>query len=245
MTTLQAPATSESRTERSRNFTIHHGFLLSLALHASLAIPVLLHRLHMDDDEQSPLVFEMDGLVSDEQADEKLQKDTAGPAQQNASQTSQAKKSELTERLERTDDGSRQAKSSEVAPPAPAPAKSNPGAQNVQGAEEQQIARTISRRPESDDELIRAYVRLLSKRVHSRLIYPEEGRQAGLRGVAKVSFGILSTGQIRPDTLKIVASSGQSRLDASALQTIRSSAPFGPPPREINVAIDVVFGPSR
>jgi protein TonB len=42
--------------------------------------------------------------------------------------------------------------------------------------------------------------------------------------------------------LKIVESSGQPKLDASALKTIRASAPFAPPPKEMTVAIAVAFG---
>jgi protein TonB len=60
-----------------------------------------------------------------------------------------------------------------------------------------------------------------------------------------VSFTILASGQIRPETLKIVTSSGQPRLDGGALKTIRASVPFDPPPKEITIAIAVDFGRKR
>jgi hypothetical protein len=49
----------------------------------------------------------------------------------------------------------------------------------------------------------------------------------------------------RPESLKIVAGSGQAKLDESALKTIRASVPFDPPPREMTVAIAVAFGQKR
>jgi protein TonB len=63
-----------------------------------------------------------------------------------------------------------------------------------------------------------------------------------MQGAATVSFTLLANGQIRPDSLKIVESSSQPKLDASALETVRSSVPFESPPKEMTVAIAVVFG---
>jgi protein TonB len=81
--------------------------------------------------------------------------------------------------------------------------------------------------------------------VQAHLVYPDDGRRAGLQGTATVSFAVLRNGQIRPETLKIVTSSGQPRLDASALKTIRASIPFDPAPKEMTVAIAVDFGRKR
>jgi TonB family protein len=39
--------------------------------------------------------------------------------------------------------------------------------------------------------------------------------------------------------LKVVKSSGQALLDAEALSTIRASAPFPPPPREMEMTIGI------
>jgi periplasmic protein TonB len=85
----------------------------------------------------------------------------------------------------------------------------------------------------------------LSKKVQDHLVYPDDGRQAQLQGTATVSFAILRSGQIRPETLKIVTSSGQPRLDTSALKTIRASIPFDPAPKEMTVVIAVDFGRKR
>ncbi len=124
----------------------------------------------------------------------------------------------------------------------PAEAKSgNPGANNVTGAEEQQVAQTIKADPEEADEL-RDYVRSLTKQVRTHVIVSDEARQAGLKGSAYVSFTILPSGQIRPESLKVTVSSGQPQLDASALKTIRASLPFAPPPYEITIGVPVDFG---
>ncbi len=119
-----------------------------------------------------------------------------------------------------------------------------PGAANVKGDDEARKAQAIKLSEEEADRL-RKYVKGLTKRVQSNLRYPDEGRRAGMQGAATVSFTLLANGQIRPDSLKIVESSSQPKLDASALETVRSSVPFESPPKEMTVAIDVVFGRKR
>jgi periplasmic protein TonB len=81
--------------------------------------------------------------------------------------------------------------------------------------------------------------------VQSRLVYPETGRWAGLRGSAAVSSTILPDSALSPESLRIVSSSGEAKLDESALQTIRAAAPFEPPKREITLKITVIYGPQR
>lgn len=139
-----------------------------------------------------------------------------------------------------------QPKEAQSPPPQPKAAATEinstaPGSANVKGDEEVEKAQTIKLSEEEIDRL-KKYVKGLTKRVQSNLRYPDEGRRAGLQGAATVSFTILSNGQIWPESLKIVESSGQQKLDASALQTVRSSAPFEPPPKQMTVAIAVVFG---
>ena len=140
--------------------------------------------------------------------------------------------------------------------PAPQPTEQKPqpaadaksagtGANTIAGAEQRQIARTIQSDPQTEIEQLREYVKLLSKKVQAHLVYPDDGRKAALQGTATVSFTILRSGQIRPETLKIVTSSGQPRLDASALETIRASIPFDPAPKEMTIAIAVAFGRKR
>ncbi len=89
---------------------------------------------------------------------------------------------------------------------------------------------------------MRAYGRLVSKKIQANLIYPDDARGARLQGVPVVSFTVLANGQIRSETLRIVTSSGKPKLDAAALKTITASVPFDPPPREMTIAIDVFYG---
>lgn len=70
-------------------------------------------------------------------------------------------------------------------------------------------------------------------------------RRNGTTRSATVPFAVLRSGEIRTETLKIVTSSGQPRLDASALKTIRACIPFDPPPKEMTVVVAVDFGRKR
>lgn len=242
---LQTAAMTANDGRRGTRFTLYHGLAASLVMHAALSLPYILSRFEPDQDDLSTLVFEMDGLASDEQADEKVQHDTAGQTQQAAQNAVQAQPTPPSQQKPEADDGA-PVRANSVTVAAKSLAKPEPaGSTQVNGVEERQVARTIAHREVSEETLLRAYVKQVSKKIHARLVYPEEGRRAALRGVTKVSFDILATGQIRSETLKVVSSSGQPQLDAGALKTIRGSAPFGPPSREMNVAIDVVFGPER
>lgn len=223
---------SDGKTKAESKFTIYRGFVASLALHSTVALPLLL-RNSPPPHEESSLVFELDGLMSDRQTEARAQQQVGDQATQTEAN---AKPDERPKDIEPEDE------TASAPPPEQNNAEAKPGAAGptVAGAEEQQIAQTIRSRP-TEIDLLKEYVRLLSRKVQSRLVYPEEGRRSGLQGAATVSFAILPTGQIRPETLKIVGSSGQPKLDASALKTVRSSAPFDPPPKEMTVAIDVAF----
>ena len=72
-----------------------------------------------------------------------------------------------------------------------------PGAANVKGDEAVEKAQTIKLSEEEFDRL-RKYVKGLTKRVQSHLVYPDEGRRVALQGAATVSLTILSSGQILP-----------------------------------------------
>jgi protein TonB len=136
-----------------------------------------------------------------------------------------------------------QADSAEPAPSAPAGGTPGIGkARNISGDEEKQNGQTIDLSNQREESRRKHYVKELMKKIGAHLVYPDEGRRAGLHGSAAVSFTILPNGQIRPETLKIVTSSGEPKLDASALKTVRSSLPFDPPPEAMSVTIVVDFG---
>lgn len=229
-------------------FTIYHGLAASLALHVALGLPFALYALTPAPEEPPTLVVELQGVVTDSQSEQKVQQETAGAAQQDAAAAQPAPPAASNDPPAEAETEEKQA----ATPPAPAePRPATPasemksgsgGSVNVAGADEQQNAQTIRTEPALRISDFRAYVKVLTKRIEAKLVYPEEGRRAGWRGAATVSFTLLPTGQIRPESLKIIASSGQPKLDESALQTVRASVPFEPPPQEMTVAIAVAFG---
>ncbi|KAB2861189.1 MAG: energy transducer TonB [Bauldia sp.] len=228
----------DCKTSGRSKFTIYHAFTVSLALHSAVGLPFVLHGAPPPPEDQSTLVFELNGLVADQQTELQTQRQTQGETKR--AEADRTKSDEQQKRVEPDDDGASSARPTKSRAAASA---GSPGSESS-GVEQQQIAQTI-KREETEIDRLEAYIRLLSKKVQSRLVYPEEGRHAGLQGAATVSFAILRTGQIRPETLRIVESSGQPKLDASALKTVRSSAPFDPPPKEMTVAIAVAFGRKR
>ncbi len=242
-----------NNTRRISRFTIWHGIAASLLLHAAPAASILWSTRAAPADEPPTLVVELQGAIADSQTEQQVQQEIKGAADQDKPappQPVQAPPSEAAEQHPIDD------QDAAMPPPAPSPteqkrapqadAKSaGTSAETVAGTEQQQIAQTIQSDPPTEIELLREYVKLLSKKVQAHLVYPDDGRRAGLQGTATVSFAILRNGEIRPETLKIVASSGQSRLDASALKTIRASLPFDPAPKEMTIVIAVEFGRKR
>jgi protein TonB len=240
----------ETSTRRRSRFTIWHGVAASLLIHAAPAAPFVWYTLATPPDEPPTLVVELQGAIADSQAEQKVEREIKGAAERNKPEPAKPAPAPPSETAEEhpIDD-----QDAAMPPPAPHPKELKPqsaadaesagtGANTITGAEQRQIARTIQSDPQTEIEQLREYVKLLSKKVQAHLVYPEDGRQARLEGTATVSFAILRSGQIRPETLKIVTSSGQPRLDASALKTIRASIPFDPAPREITVVIAVEFG---
>ncbi|WP_026607498.1 energy transducer TonB [Methylocapsa acidiphila] len=232
-------------------FTIYHGVAASFLLHSALSVPIAVYGLAREQDEPT-LVVELRGAVAEVQVEQKLQQQTSTQARPVADE--QAKTTEDTPEKTAAPDQPEELKpdDDDAATPPPAPqtpqtppveAKTgNPGASNTPGADEAQKAQIIRKARDEEMNLLKAYVKALRKKVQTNLVYPDEGRARGLQGEATVSFTVLESGQIREGTLKIVASSGQAQLDSSALKTIRSSAPFDAPPRQMTVVIDVGYG---
>ncbi len=244
----------ESSMKRKFHFTIFHGLAASLLIHSLFALPFVLHALMPPPEEPRTLDLELDAAVSNVQTEERIQKQTKGEAQpeedKKPDETPPPKPLETAAAppedrpVEPLDDkeGPPPPKQEKAEEEAPRAAQAGTSVADIAGTEQQQAAQAIKQAREAEIDRMRAYVKLLSKKVQTNLVYPDGGRQAGLQGAATVSFAILRNGQIRPETLKIVESSGQPKLDASALKTVRSSVPFDPPPREMTVAIAVAYG---
>jgi periplasmic protein TonB len=228
----------QKRMSRKFTVTIWQAFAISVVLHAALALPYMLHTMPSDPEEPPRLVLEFQGVASDNQTEQKIMRETAA-------QQTQAPAEHETE-VTRTE-VSEQPPTEEQAPaaqPAPVEQKQEPtpkpeaksadgGANNTPGAEQSQIAQTLKVERQIDQE----YGIRVSKKIQSNVIYSEDGVQ----GSTAVSFTILQSGRIRPETLKIAASSGHAKLDANALKTVRACVPFAPPPREMTVTVNVDF----
>jgi protein TonB len=237
----------ETSTRRRSRFTIWHGIAASLLIHAAPAAPFVWYTLATPPDEPPTLVVELQGTVADTQTEQQVQQEIKGAAEPDKDKPEPAKSAEAPPSDAReqhaVEDEAAMPPPTEQTPQPPAEAKSaGTGANTITGAQERQIAQTIQVDRPTEIELLREYVKLLSKKVQAHLVYPDDGRKAALQGTATVSFTILRSGEIRAETLRIVTSSGQPRLDASALKTIRASIPFDPAPKEMTIVIAVDFG---
>ncbi|ARN81980.1 hypothetical protein DSM21852_13330 [Methylocystis bryophila] len=217
----------------------------SLAIHLA-ALLIAAWALAPVFDEAELLIVEYSGAEASEQSEAKLKEQTGGLPGSRADNLQPRPMTQAVEDLP-SDTAMLNAKflpATEQRAATPAKdAPASPGALEVAGTDQRQEARRIRPRPESRPDPLREYARLLTKKVMSRLVYPEAGRRAGLRGDAAVMFTILPDGALRLGSLRIVSSSGEAKLDESALQTIRASAPFDPPQREITLKITVKYGP--
>jgi protein TonB len=191
--------------------------------------------------EQPPLVIDLQGIVEEDQVEQKVVEQVKGTTE--PQETVDKPVEDKPPPDPPPPDKPQESLDPVVAlPPPMRPQVVRPGTdqQNVVGANENQVAHTVRTQEEEDDELSE-YVRVLSKKVRANLVYPQNGRSAS----AVVAFTILTDGTIRPGSLKIAETSGQPRLDESALQTIRASAPFPRPSKELSVAIIVDFERKR
>jgi periplasmic protein TonB len=234
--------------------TFWYGLAVSIALHSAVGAPFVVYGLASPEDDPPVLVVELQGTVSDSQAVQRVLQQTKGEEKQQQAEPAKAAETPPSPSAPVDKPPDEIAENGDQPPPQPQttakesdkqPTKpqTEGGANDVKGVEEQQKAQTV--KTDDDPNRLAEYIKSLSKKVGSHLVYPDEGRKAELRGVATVSFRILGDGQIRPDSLKVVESSGQPQLDASALKTIRASVPFDPPPREMTIAIGVVYGRKR
>jgi protein TonB len=121
----------------------------------------------------------------------------------------------------------------EPPPPVPPEASKAPS-----GAAEALIRRTI-RHDELDPDVVRRYLAALKKTIKDRLVYPAHA--GGVTGAVIVSFRIGEDGGIEPGSLIVRRSSGHAVLDEAALHAVRSAAPFGTPPKTMNISLDIPF----
>jgi periplasmic protein TonB len=246
---------------QERKFTIWHGLGASVAVHLVLGLPFVV-RVIAAPPEEPQLLIDLQGVVPDSEdlaevkqaeVDQKkgaLQQprpNAPNPVKEPSPQetvSTDEPPMEAAANNEAMHDQSQPAptpptKTVEAPPPAP-DTKAAPDDNNVKGATDYvPRSRKVTEMTDQD------YGALVLKKVYDSRVVPGETKRGRLYGVTKVTFVILNNGDIRPETLKAVKSSGQPVLDAAALNAVRASVPFVPPPKEMTVTFDVAFGPRR
>lgn len=249
--------------KKKRTFTIWHGLAASIAVHAAAGLPFIVSVIAAPPGEP-PLLIELQGVAPDsldlaEVKQSEIDQKRGAPEQPRPDRPDPAKEHSLRQ-TEAADEPPMEVAADDKAehnlpqptptPPtrtvqAPPPVpetKAAPDDNDVNAAREYVPPTRKVDQPEMTEQ---EYGNLVFKKVRDSRVVPDEVKRGRMQGTATVSFVIQSNGDIRPETLKVVKSSGQPTLDAGALNTIRASAPFAPPPREISVSIGVAFGPKR
>ena len=90
----------------------------------------------------------------------------------------------------------------------------------------------------------RHYLAALATRINRRKYYPRMSRRLGEQGMAVLSFVIRRDGGLAD--IRIVDSSGHSRLDQAAVKTLHRVSPFEPIPATIDrdewpISVPIVF----
>jgi len=75
--------------------------------------------------------------------------------------------------------------------------------------------------------------------IQKRIVYPPRAKREGLAGRAKISFVILENGNVTNITVR--TSTGYEILDASAVQTIKDTAPFPKPPIKAELMVPITY----
>ncbi|MEW6586745.1 MAG: energy transducer TonB [Nitrospirota bacterium] len=81
-----------------------------------------------------------------------------------------------------------------------------------------------------------AYIRAL---IQKNLVYPAPARKMGWEGRVTVSFLILPDGRV--GNVKVSRSSGRDILDRGAVETVKKTSPFPPPPAMAEIIIPVIY----
>lgn len=248
-------------------FTFAHGLAASLLLHGALLLPfvVVLEEAPRDDDPL--LVVELQGLISDTQSEQQvLQQSKGTPEQKPQEETPQTP---VTQALQAPapDQPEEDAAPDGTLAPAPPPtpeqqpqeAQEQPapqesaqsataqagaaGVADVAGTQEQKQAQTVA--PVDEAQILKAYVRSLTKKLKDNLAYPADVRQkVHTKGTTYVSFVVEPDGSLAPGSLKVTRSSGNPTYDAAALRTVEKNAPFEAPPRRMAVGVPVDYFPN-
>ncbi|MGZ5058338.1 MAG: hypothetical protein ACXWAA_07820, partial [Methylobacter sp.] len=179
------------------------GLVVSLALHALVAMSIFSENRTKPPPRNEELVVQFVGMVSNRQIEQKQKGDDSPRSAQKApvppphevakkvarKAPSPVKAKKMPEKIETT--------------PAPAPVEQA----MPKGAEVQQVQQTLMPR-ESEASLIRKYLAGLKQDIQNHLEYPQEALDSGYIGAPVIRFTITESGDILPGSLAINKSSG-------------------------------------
>lgn len=232
--------------------------VLSLGLHLAAGAPLGLSALHVHrspGDRPQRLAIELFGMLSDRQT-EASQRGGAAPRPLTARPPSSAQLARVA-RVARpappragpeqkpeprraaespVSEGVQREPAEPEAAPTPALVAAGPGT----GAEDQAQQMIRAEATQKADQ-IREYMVRLVKRIRAGLVYPEDLRRRGIEGIAKVGFAVTPSGEVKDGAVRVVRSSGEPALDASAVQAVLAAAPFERPVEELPVTIGMAF----
>ncbi|MDO6681516.1 MULTISPECIES: TonB family protein [unclassified Oceanobacter] len=243
-----------------RPFTLWHGALISVLLHALIALPWLLDLQAAPVAESKELlVIELDGLESQVQQ----QQQHLGARPQVHQPVGEARPTPppvaAAQAVEAEPDpvkkAPRQPESPvkvKQTPPQPKPQTAAQAAQvpptaqaeekqAIDAGQKQQQQQQTLQRPEISKSALRHYLARLKKSIQSNLEYPDDARRYRQTGMPVVSFRLREDGHLEPGSLHLARSSGFPQLDQRALAAATASAPFDRPPKVMQVAIAISF----
>jgi protein TonB len=239
---------------QAKRFKLGHGVAISLVVHVCIVLPIaiwVLNTTRAPHLSSNRLNVEVLGVIAPRQTAAQQQRIASAPSKhaepiQKRNDTKPAVVHEApapiephTQQIEPSTNTSEPVRTPQIASTQHEESnESRPRAQA--GADAQQPQQTIAAHNDMTDR-ITVYITQLAKHLQSNLIYPQDAKKKKIEGISLVSFVITESGEIQPNTLVVKRSSGNAALDASALRTVASSAPFQKPPRELNVSIELEF----
>jgi protein TonB len=241
-----------------KKFTLAHGVVVSLFLHGCLALPLVVWMMHTPNGYRvraNRLNVELFGMLSNRQTaaqQSRIEKTRPGDpvaqkreipepkTEQTPKQTAYVKPLNA---LSETNIDIRDAVHLPLVSPTPDNSYGSSSEARPGGDSDQRQQFVGKGNAEAD--VISSYVAQLTKQVNAHLIYPSEVKKKRLEGTSWVSFVVMESGEIKPNTLTIRKSSGYAALDANALKTITTTAPFQRPPRELTVSFGIDFAVDR
>jgi periplasmic protein TonB len=121
----------------------------------------------------------------------------------------------------------------------PAPVLSRPSAVAPARAVQQAAAEVRPAQEPAQQRYLKENFAYIRELVTKHLAYPSLARKMGWSGKTQVGFTIAEDGSVH--ALRTVESSGYPLLDKSALETVRSVAPFPKPPVRAEIILPVHF----